>query len=387
MSTKDWLEKDYYAVLGVPQKASPEEVKKAYRKLARSLHPDKNPDDRQAEERFKEVSEAYDVLSDEKRRREYDEARALFSSGAFRRQAGGPSAGGVPFDLSDLFASSAGTRQSGGFTDLFGAMFSGGSPADAGARQGPRRGGDIETETKLDFTEAAHGVTVPLRLRAPGVCERCRGTGAKPGTLPRRCPTCHGTGAVSRNQGAFAFSEPCRDCQGTGTLIDEPCPDCHGTGGVTKTRTLQVRIPPGVRNGQRIRIRGKGQPGQRGGPPGDLYVVIQVTGHRIFGRSGDHVTITVPVTFPEAALGTDITVPTLDGSVTLRVPAGTPSGRTLRVRGRGIERANGRGDLLVTIEVVVPTKVNGEARRALEEFAAAMPENPRVQLEKEATHG
>ncbi len=382
MSTKDWLEKDYYAVLGVSKQANADEIKKAYRKLARDLHPDKNPNNARAEERFKEVSEAYDVLSNVERRREYDEARALFSSGAFRRQAG-PSGmgGGVPFDLSDLFGGAGAQQASGGFSDLFGGMFGG-----ASAPAGPRRGGDIETETKLDFTEAVHGVTIPLRLRAPGVCERCHGTGARPGTAPRRCPTCHGTGVVSNNQGGFAFSEPCRDCQGTGTLIDDPCPDCHGTGGVTKTRTLQVRIPAGVQDGQRIRIRGKGQPGTRGGPAGDLYVIIHVGQHQLFGRSGDHLTLAMPVTFPEAAMGTEITVPTLDGSVTLRVPPGTPHGRTMRVRGKGIRRLDGKaGDLLVTIEIAVPEKLNDKARQALTEFTDAMPENPREFLLREVS--
>lgn len=379
MSTKDWLEKDYYAVLGVSKQSTADEIKKAYRKLARELHPDANPGNARSEDRFKEVSEAYDVLSDERKRREYDEARALFSGGAFRR---GTDTSGAPFDFSDVFAQNA---QQGGLGDLFGAMF--GNTARPGT-SGPRRGGDIETETTLDFVEAAQGVTVPLRLHAPGVCDTCHGSGARPGTSPRTCATCHGSGMVSHNQGAFSFSEPCRECQGTGSLIDEKCPDCGGTGGVTKTRTLNVRIPAGVSDGQRIRIKGKGQPGQRGGPPGDLYVVVHVGGHRVFGRRGDHLTITVPVTFPEAALGTEIRVPTLDGAVTLKVPPGTPSGRTLRVRGKGVSReGGGAGDLLVTIDIVIPDKLNDKARQALADFSAALPADPRAHLEREASHG
>lgn len=389
MSTKDWLEKDYYSVLGVGKDATPEEIKKAYRGLARDHHPDKNPGNAEAEARFKEVSEANDVLSDPKKRREYDEARSLFGSGAFRRNAGG--AGGAPFDVSDLFGGASGGARAGGLGDLFGAMFGGGGGGGAGGGRragGPSRGGDIETEATLDFAEAAHGVTVPLRLHAPGVCDTCRGTGAKRGTMPRTCPLCLGTGLVSRNQGAFSFSEPCRECQGSGSVVDEKCPDCRGTGGVTKTRTMHVKIPSGVSDGQRIRLKGKGQPGQRGGPPGDLYVVVHVTRHPVFGRKGDNLTLTVPVTFPEAALGTELKVPTLDGSVTLRVPPGTPSGRTLRVRGKGVARADTTaGDLLVTIEVVVPQKLNDAAREALAAYAAAMPENPRQDLDREVSHG
>ncbi len=391
MSTKDWLEKDYYAVLEVAKNASAEQIKKSYRKLARSLHPDKNPGNAEAERRFKEVAEAYDVLSVPNKRREYDEARALFRSSAFRRQShrGGS---GATFDLSDLFGGStaSGTRGSGGssqpgdFGDLFGAMFG----QSTRASTGPRRGGDVETEANLEFAEAAHGVTVPLRLRAPGVCETCHGSGAKPGTTPVTCGICHGSGMVTQNQGGFSFSEPCRQCQGTGVLISDPCQECHGSGGVTKTRTLNVRIPAGVSDGQRIRIAGKGQPGHRGGAPGDLYVIIHVNPHRVFDRQGDNLAITVPVTFPEAALGTEIEVPTLKGSVTLRVPAGTPSGRTLRVRGKGIANAAGRtGDLLVTIEVTVPQKLSREAREALQAYQAVTVSNPRENQAWEASHG
>lgn len=384
MSSKDWVEKDYYAVLGVPKSATTDEIKKAYRKLARQLHPDRNPNDASAEERFKAVSEAYDVLSDEKRRKEYDEMRALFGSGAFRRNARAGGAGG--FDFSDLFSGSAtaggptvgADRRFGGvgFSDLFSSIFSGGAQRRAG------RGRDVETEVVLNFADAVRGVTLPLTLRTPGTCDVCHGSGAAPGSQPRTCPVCKGIGLVNSNQGSFSFSEPCRECQGVGTIVDEKCPECRGTGGVTKTRTLNVRIPAGVADGQRIRLAGRGEPGERGGPAGDLYVLIKVRPDSVFGRQGDDLTLTVPVSFAEAALGADLRVPTLDGVVTVRVPPGTPSGRTLRVRGKGVVPRDGQaGDLLVTIEVHVPTELSTAARKALEEFAASAPGAPRERLE------
>jgi molecular chaperone DnaJ len=384
VSSKDWVEKDYYAVLGVPKSATTDEIKKAYRKLARQLHPDTNPNDATAEERFKAVSEAYDVLSDEKRRKEYDEMRALFGSGAFRRNARAGSAGG--FDFSDLFSGSGAAggptvgadRRFGGvgFSDLFSSIFSGGAQRRAG------RGRDVETEVVLNFADAVRGVTLPLTLRTPGTCDVCHGSGAAPGSQPRTCPVCKGVGLVNSNQGSFSFSEPCRECQGVGTIVDEKCPECRGTGGVTKTRTLNVRIPAGVADGQRIRLAGRGEPGERGGPAGDLYVLIKVRPDPVFGRQGDDLTLTVPVSFAEAALGADLRVPTLDGVVTVRVPPGTPSGRTLRVRGKGVVPRDGQaGDLLVTIEVHVPTELSTAARKALEEFAASAPPAPREKLE------
>ena len=385
MSSKDWLEKDFYTVLGVGKAASSDEIKKAYRKLARQLHPDHNPGNAQAEERFKAVSEAYDVLSDERKRKEYDEMRSLFGSGAFRRNArAGGQPGGYPFDVSDLFAGAgqpAGDRRFGGagFSDLFGSIFSGGA---APRPRGPARGRDVEAEVVLDFGDAVRGVTLPLTLRAPGVCDTCHGTGARPGTQPHACPQCHGAGMVSRDQGSFSFAEPCRECQGVGTVVEEKCPECRGTGGVTKTRTLNVRFPAGVADGQRIRLAGRGEPGERGGSAGDLYVLVKVGGDEMFGRSGNDLTLTVPITFAEAVLGTDLRVPTLDGAVTLRVPAGTPSGRTLRVRGKGVSRRDGApGDLLVTVEVVVPAAVSAEARHALESFAAQTPPAGREHLD------
>ncbi len=377
MSSKDWLEKDFYAVLGISKSASQDDIKKSYRKLARELHPDRNPGNRDSEERFKAVSEAYDVLSDERKRREYDEMRSLFGAGAFRRSARADQQYS-PFDLNDLFSSGGppqGDQRFGGagFTDLFGTIFGGGA-GRAGGRRGPQRGRDVEAEVTLDFADAVHGATLPITLRAPGVCETCHGDGAKPGTQPRTCPVCHGSGMVTSQQGHFAMTDPCRECQGVGTVVDEKCPECRGTGGVTKTRTLNVRIPPGVSDGQRIRLAGRGEPGERGGQAGDLHLLVKVRGDATFGRDGDDLTLTVPISYAEAVFGTDLRVPTLDGAVTLRVTPGTPSGRTLRVRGRGVPRRDGGlGDLLVVIEVDVPANLSPEARKALEDYALYAP--------------
>jgi molecular chaperone DnaJ len=394
-STRDFIEKDYYAALGVAKDADAAAIKKAYRQLARELHPDKNPDNAAAETRFKEVSEAYDVLSDPKRRSEYDEARRLFGSGGFRPGAGGPggfpggAGGGQAFDLGDIFggagAPGAGGR-AGGLGDLFGGLFTGGAAGPAGttrgraAATGPARGQDVETEATLAFDEAVLGVTVPLRMQSPGTCSTCHGNGARPGTSPHTCPVCNGAGVTSRSQGAFAFSEPCKECRGTGSVVDDPCPECKGSGVTNQTRTITVRIPAGVKDGQRIRLAGKGAPGRRGGAAGDLFVVVHVTGSELFGRSGDDLTLTVPVSFAEAALGTTLTVPTLDGSVSLKVPAGTASGRTFRVRGRGVPARSAVGDLLVTVEVAVPARLTPGAREAIEKLAAELPDDPRPEI-------
>ncbi|MCA1711910.1 MAG: molecular chaperone DnaJ [Actinobacteria bacterium] len=380
MSTRDYIEKDYYKALGVSKDASAAEIKKAYRKLARDLHPDKNPGNTEAEKRFKEISEAHSVLSDADRRKEYDEARSLFGSGAFRRgPAASDGAGGMPFDLGDLLGNAGAGGAGGGLGDLFGNIFGGGTGTRG--RTASRRGTDLEAEVTLDFAEAVTGVTVPLRISAPGPCDNCHATGARPGSHPRMCPRCLGTGMVNHNQGSFSFSEPCRECRGAGTIIDDPCPQCRGTGQSTSTRTINVRIPPGVTDSQRIRLPGKGGPGERGGKPGDLFVVVHVRPDKLFRRKGDNLTLTVPVTFPEATLGTTVTVPTLGDPVTLRVPAGTSSGQTLRVRGKGVRRADGSaGDLLVTIEVAVPTKLSKSAREALEAYAKAAPSDPRAHL-------
>ncbi|GEL18390.1 molecular chaperone DnaJ [Pseudonocardia asaccharolytica] len=386
MTQRDWIEKDFYRELGVASDASADEIKKAYRKLARELHPDANPGDAKAEARFKAVSEAYGVLSDENKRREYDETRALFAGGAF---SGAPGAGGFPggfgagaggqaFDLGDLFARAGGpgaASGAGGLGDLLGGLFGGRAGATRTGANRAQRGADVESELRISFEDAVRGAEVQIRLTSPGRCERCGGTGARPGSTPRTCPTCNGVGLVSHSQGAFAFSEPCQDCRGTGRLIDDPCPECGGVGVSARTRTLTVRVPAGVDDGQKVRLAGQGEPGRGGAPAGDLYVTVHVTPHRLFGRSArnaDDLTIKVPVTFPELAMGTTLTVPTLDGSVSLKVPPGTASGRTLRVRGRGVRRRSGKtGDLLVTLEVAVPSKLDGAATEALRAYADA----------------
>ncbi|WP_030838853.1 molecular chaperone DnaJ [Streptomyces sp. NRRL F-4474] len=375
MSTKDFVEKDYYKVLGVPKDATEAEIKKAYRKLAREFHPDANKGDAAAEERFKEISEANDILGDAKKRKEYDEARALFGNGGFRPGPGG--GGSFNFDLGDLFGGTQQGGQAGGFGgglgDVFGGLFNRGAGAGAGTRTQPRRGQDIESEVTLSFTEAVDGATVPLRMSSQAPCKACSGTGDKNGT-PRVCPTCVGTGQVSRGSGGgFSLTDPCADCKGRGLIAETPCDVCKGSGRARSSRTMQVRIPAGVFDGQRIRLRGKGAPGERGGPAGDLYVVVHVGTHPVFGRKDDNLTVTVPVTFAEAALGADIKVPTLNGpSVTLKLPSGTPNGRTMRARGKGAVRKDGtRGDLLVTVEVAVPTELSDKAREALEMYREA----------------
>ena len=390
MTQRDWIEKDFYRELGVSSDASGEEIKKAYRKLARELHPDANPGDAKAEGRFKSVSEAYGVLSDDKKRKEYDETRALFAGGGGRMPGGfapgGFAGGGAQgFDLGDLFAQSQGGAGAGGLGDIFGGIFADqGRARPRGASSGARRGADVETELRIDFVQAVRGADVPIRLSSPGRCERCGGTGAKPGSTPRQCPVCNGVGLVSRSQGAFAFSEPCRDCRGTGRLIDDPCPECGGDGVSTRTRSLTVRVPAGVDDGQKVRLKGQGEPGRGGAPAGDLYVTVHVTPHRLFGRSSrnaDDLTLTVPVTFPELALGSTLTVPTLESTVSLRIPAGTSSGRTFRVKGRGVERKVRTGDLLVTVEVAVPAKLDDTASEALAAYAeATKDDDPRAHL-------
>lgn len=399
MSARDWIDKDFYRELGVSADASDTEIKKAYRKLARELHPDANPDDAATEARFKAISEAYGVVGDSEKRKQYDEARRLFGGG-FRPGGGfggfgtgsGPGGG---FDLGDLFGGAPGsgnTNSSGAFSgigDILGGLFGrrGGPPgAGAGGATGTRarRGADVETEVRIDFVEAVRGASVPLRLSSPSTCGTCGGSGARPGTVPRTCPNCAGAGLVSRSQGAFAFSEPCRDCRGTGRLVDDPCQECGGDGVSTKTRTLTVGIPPGVEDEQRIRLKEQGEPGRGGGPAGDLYVRVHVTPHPVYGRAGNDLTITVPVSFAELVLGAMVTVPTLDGKVTLKVPGGTNSGRVFRVRGKGVTKRGGTtGDLLVKVEVAVPARLGDAAKSALENYAqATAAQDPRPELTK-----
>jgi molecular chaperone DnaJ len=371
MAQREWVEKDFYKELGVSSDASPDEIKRAYRKLARDLHPDTNSEP-SAAERFKAVSEAHSVLSDTAKRKEYDETRRLFAGGGRGRFNGGNFGGfsgdGAEFNLNDLF-DAAGQTGGANIGDLFGGLFGRGAQPRPSR---PRRGNDLETETELSFMEATKGVAMPLRLTSPAPCTNCHGSGARPGTSPKVCPNCNGSGVISRNQGAFGFSEPCTECRGSGSIIEHPCQECQGTGVTTRTRTINVRIPPGVEDGQRIRLAGQGEAGLRGAPSGDLYVTVHVKSDKVFGRDGDDLTVTVPVAFHELALGATLSVPTLEGKVGVRVPKGTSDGRILRVRGRGVpKRSGGHGDLLVTVKVAVPPNLEGEAQEALEAYAKA----------------
>jgi molecular chaperone DnaJ len=363
---REWFEKDYYKVLGVSDGATQKEITRAYRKLAKENHPDANPG---REDRFKEISAAYDVLGDADRRKEYDEVRRM-GPGAAGFGAGAPGGG---FRVEDL----------GDFGDIFGNLFGRGNRSQRNASRGtgPQRGADLETELHLSFEDAVAGVTTSVNLTSETACHVCHGSGAEPGTVPKPCPTCHGAGVTTDNQGLFGFSSPCSTCAGRGRIIEKPCANCAGSGTERRPRTVKVRIPAGVQEGQKIRMKERGGPGRHGGPAGDLYVTVHVGSHPLFGRKGNDLTLTVPVTFPEAALGADITVPTLDGGpVTLRIPAGTRSGRTFRVKGRGVANGKSAGDLLVSVEVAVPTRLSDAERKALEELAAASDASPRAHL-------
>jgi molecular chaperone DnaJ len=376
---REWFETDYYDVLGVAPSASEKDIARAYRKLAKQYHPDANPGNKEAEEKFKAVSAAHDVLGDSAKRKEYDEVRQMVASGVgpFGGGGFGGPGGGEGFRT---FQFDEGT----GFSDLLGGLFGRGGRGrrGRGARQaGPQRGADLESELHLDFLEAVHGVTTSVSFTADAVCSVCHGSGAKPGTTPDVCPQCGGSGEILVDQGPFSFSQVCPQCAGRGTIVTDPCPQCRGRGVERRRRDVKVRIPPGVDDGQRIRVAGRGAAGANGGPPGDLYVVVHVGSHPIFGRKGKGLTVRVPITFTEAALGTQVRVPTLDKPVTVKVPAGTESGKTVRVRGRGIDTGKGGpGDLLVTFDVVVPKKLDGAEKKAVEELGNVLTGNPREHL-------
>ena len=378
---REWFEKDYYQVLGVPKNASHAEIKKAYRKLAQKHHPDANPGDTAAEDRFKEISAAYDVVGDEDKRKQYDQVREMAASGV---GAGGFPGGGFPGgfpggqrvrveDFGDI----------GDLGDLFGGLF-GGARRGRGRAARPQRGADLEAEVRVSFDDAMAGTTVPVRLDGPAPCPRCGGNGAEPGTTPTTCPQCGGEGVIQVNQGFFAVSQTCPTCHGAGRVVQTPCTQCHGSGSVRRTRTFQVKIPAGVRDGARIRLSGRGETGAPGATPGDLYVVVRVAPHAIFARKGNDLTIELPVTFAEAALGANVSVPTLNGPVTLKVPGGTQSGQTFRIRGKGAPRKNGHGDLLVTVNVAVPKKLSREEKDLLRQLKDAEKESPRRRLGVEA---
>ena len=364
---REWFEKDYYKVLGVSETATAKEITKAYRQLARDSHPDTHPGDAAAEERFKAVSTAYDVLGDDTKRKEYDEVRRY-----------GPSVAGGPggFQQGDgNFSFNVGGE---GLSDILGQMF---GRSRRGQGVGPQRGTDIETVLNMSFVEAAQGLTAPLQLTTDASCTTCNGSGARPGTQPKACSQCGGRGVVDDNQGFFAFQSSCRGCGGRGSVIDYPCGNCRGSGIERKPRSVPTRIPAGIADGQQVRLKGKGNPGRNGGPHGDLLITCKVSPHPLFSRDGDNLTVRVPITFAEAALGGTIEVPTLlDGPVSLRLKAGTATGSRQRVKGKGIVTSKHTGDLIVTVDVDVPAELTPEQRSAIEALAAATTVSPRQRL-------
>jgi molecular chaperone DnaJ len=343
--------KDLYGVLGVPKGASADEIKKAYRKLAREYHPDRNPGDASAEERFKEIQHAYDVLSDAENRKQYD----AFGSEDGRR--GFEPGGDFNFDIGDL----------GDLGDIFGGIFGRG----AGRAQQPRaaRGADLEVEVNLSFEDSLKGIETRIPVEVETACRECGGSGAKPGTSPKVCPECHGRGVISESQGLFALSQPCPRCRGNGTVIEDPCPRCRGTGRERRTKRYSVKIPAGVKNRTRIRLKGKGEAGIAGGPPGDLFVVTRVAGSPIYERRGADLVVDVPVSLADAALGTKVDVPTPEGPVSLKVPAGSEHGKLLRIKGRGAPKLKGgKGDVLARLRLEVPKKLNKKQRELYEQL-------------------
>jgi molecular chaperone DnaJ len=374
---REWLEKDYYQALGVAKNASQAEIKKAYRKLAQQFHPDRNRGNKDAEERFKEISAAYDVLGDQSKRKQYDGVRDMVGSGFGPGGFGGfPGAGGrgrvrvegFPFGPDQDF---------GDFRDLF-SVFTGGGRG-TGRRQ-QQRGADLETDIRVSFEDALAGTTVPVRIRGPAQCTTCGGSGAAPGTSPVTCPECDGTGQSVVHQGFFQMAQPCRMCGGSGRVVEQPCGTCGGAGHVQATREFSVRIPAGVKDGARIRLSNRGEASRAGGSAGDLYVVVRVEPHSLFGRKGDDLTLELPLSYTEAALGANVRVPTLNGEVTLKVPSGTQSGKTFRVRGKGAPRKGGHGDLLVTVRVDVPQKLSREEKDLLRRLEEVQRESPRRRL-------
>lgn len=364
---------DYYQILGVTKNASQDEIKRSFRKLAREHHPDKNAGDKVAEEKFKEISQAYETLSDPERRKQYDEMSRL---GAFGPGAGGfrPGAGGYQTFDPSMFGQGGAQFDVGDLGDLLGNIFG----SSGRRRRSPERGADLQVAVTISFDDSLQGATVRVPVEKPVACETCHGSGARPGTTPKVCPECEGRGVVARNQGPFALSQTCPRCHGQGTIIQSPCPTCRGTGVQQKTRRYTVKIPAGVKDGSRIRIKGKGEAGLRGGPTGDLYVMVRVEEDEVFDRRGDDVLLELPVTVAEAALGTSVRIPTPGGGkVSLKVPPGSQHGRTLRLRGKGAPKLNGgHGDLLVRLRLGVPEHLSKEQKKLFEQLAAVLP-NPR----------
>jgi molecular chaperone DnaJ len=348
--------KSPYEKLGVPKNASQEEIKKAYRKLAREHHPDANAGDKDSEERFKEVQGAYDTLSDPEKRKQYD----TFGSTNGRGPGGGFSWNASEgFDFGNL----------GDLGDIFGGLFGGGG---MGARAEPRgqRGNDVDVQVNLSFDDALKGVETKIPVQLEVACHTCHGSGAKPGTAPKVCPQCGGRGVVAESQGFFAISQPCSRCRGNGSIIEDPCPTCRGIGRERRTKRYTVKIPAGVKDGSRIRLKGKGEAGYGGAPAGDLYVVTRVEPSKTYTRRGDDLVVEVPVNFADAALGTTASVPTPDGPVSVKIPAGSEDGKLLRVRGKGAPKlkGGGHGDVLARLRITVPKKLSKKERELLEEL-------------------
>jgi molecular chaperone DnaJ len=361
--------KDPYKVLGVDKKATADEIKKAYRKLARQYHPDRNAGDKAAEERFKEVQQANDILSDPEKRKQYDSGGGIFGGfdpGGFRGGAGGQ----------------GGFGGFGGIGDILSDLFGQGGAAGGRSANRPERGRDLETEVHISFDQAMEGAQVPVTVPLSAPCPTCHGTGAKPGTSPTICSRCHGRGIESEGQGLFSISQPCSKCGGTGTEIKDPCPTCKGSGQTRQVKRYRVNIPAGVRDGSRVRLAGKGEPGRRGGPPGDLYAITRVSESPVFQRRGDNLEVDVPITIVEAIRGATVEVPTLNGSKRIRVPAGTQHGTVQRLRGEGPPRlgGKGRGDIHYRLGIDVPSSLSREQKRAVDDLAEVMDGNPRERL-------
>ena len=364
---------DYYQVLGVNKNASEAEIKKAYRRLARKYHPDVNPNDKTAEQKFKEISEAYQVLSDPQKRAQYNQ----FGDAAFHAGRGGP----TPSDFGGFDFS---TLEDAGFGDIFETFFGGPGRGRRRAETiGPRRGADLHASITLTFDEAFHGVHKDISIEGYETCTDCSGYGTEPGAGEQTCPDCNGRGERTISRGMLHFSQTCPRCGGQGTIQGKPCGRCKGTGSLPRTQHLKVKIPPGVDTGSRIRLTGKGQPGLRGAPPGDLFITTQVLSHPFFERRESNLYCDVPITLVEAAIGTLIEIPTPDGKVSLKIPASTDSGKTFRLRGKGfatLQRPGGRGDLYVRIKVVTPKNLTKKEQQLLTEFASLHPEDPRASL-------
>jgi molecular chaperone DnaJ len=372
---------DYYKTLGVKRGATQEEIRKAYRRLARKYHPDLNPGDKAAEEKFKQLSEAYDVLSDPKKREVYDKFGTY--SDNIREAARGPAGAGFDFDWSVFSGGAgagAGSASGGSFRDIFSELFGGARGASTQARPQPQRGADIEIPLALSFEEAINGLTTNINVRRSETCARCLGSG-EAGTGLFSCATCNGTGKISTGGGFLRFDQSCPDCNGTGKRR-APCPSCHGKGVAPKYETVKVRIPAGVDTGSRVRVSGKGEAGLKGAPPGDLYIITNVSPHRIFTRKGDNIYCVVPITLPEAALGAKIEVPTVSGKAQLRIPPGTQSGQVFRLREKGAPSLRGstRGDQYVEVKIVLPKIIDEDSKNLLREFAKRNPENPRLAM-------